>query len=150
MAISEKIRKAASKSVLCWLASVNPSGMPNVSPKEIFTIHNDKFLIANIMSPVSEKNVKASSLVCVSFVDILVQKGFQLKGSAEVIEKANDEYGELHAVLEKMTKGLFPIKNIISIEVTEAKEILAPSYVFYPNQTSELEQIKAAKKQYNL
>lgn len=150
MFISKDIKDAASKSVLCWLATVDGAGLPNVSPKEIFNIHQDKFIIANIMSPVSEQNIKSSPLVCVSFVDILVQKGFQLKGRAEIIEKTNERYLALNSILEEMTKGLFPISNIISIDVSKVKKILAPSYVFYPEKTSETEQIKAAKAQYNL
>jgi predicted pyridoxine 5'-phosphate oxidase superfamily flavin-nucleotide-binding protein len=148
--ISKNIRQAADQSVLCWLATVSASGMPNVSPKEIFTFCNNKFIIANIMSPVSEQNVHSNPSVCVSFVDILIQKGYQIKGQAEVIEQTHEKFAELNDELEKMTQGLFPIKNIISIQVRETKQILAPSYVFYPDETTEFRQIQAAKKQYNL
>ena len=47
-------------SVLCWLATVDDHGMPNVSPKEIFCCHGEReLLIANIASPQSVRNIKA-------------------------------------------------------------------------------------------
>jgi len=150
MIFTADIIEAINSSVLCWLATVDAGGQPNVSPKEIFAIDKDKLIIANIMSPGSEQNIKDCPLVSVSFVNILVQKGFQLKGYAEVIEKTDTNFEALHSILGKMTQNLFTIKSIFSIEVTSSKKILAPSYVFYPNQTSEAKQIKAAKKQYNL
>lgn len=33
---SERLRAAIETSVLCWLATVDADGQPNVSPKEIF------------------------------------------------------------------------------------------------------------------
>ena len=34
--LSDDVLEAASRSVLCWLATVGPDGQPNVSPKEIW------------------------------------------------------------------------------------------------------------------
>jgi predicted pyridoxine 5'-phosphate oxidase superfamily flavin-nucleotide-binding protein len=64
--------------VLCWLATVDEAGRPNVSPKEIFTAHgDDHLLIAHLASPGSVRNLRARPEVCVSFVDVFVQKGFK-------------------------------------------------------------------------
>ena len=44
--------------VLCWLATVDALGQPNVSPKEVFAVIDEEHLvIAHIASPTSVKNV---------------------------------------------------------------------------------------------
>lgn len=45
--------------VLCWMATVDDAGRPNVSPKEMFRVHDDaRLLIAEIASARSMRNVR--------------------------------------------------------------------------------------------
>ena len=48
-----------------------------------------------------------------------------------------------------MTGGNFPFNSIIEINVEKFKEIIAPRYILYP-ETTELDQIKSAKKTYGV
>ena len=51
-------------SVLCWLATANENGEPNVSPKEMFIADGtERILIANIASPNSVRNIDANPSV---------------------------------------------------------------------------------------
>ena len=148
--LSPEIRISIKKSVLCWLATSSSDNQPNVSPKEIFEAYEDDcIIIANIASPQSVKNIHANNKVCVSFIDILVQKGYQLKGIATIIEKDNPEFSILHSILDTYTQGKFPITSIIKTKIESSKAILAPSYIFYP-ETSEESQIQSAKDTYHL
>lgn len=148
--LSQKVLDAINRSVLCWLATSSAEGVPNVSPKEVFCAVSEKtIIIANIASPGSKKNISENSKVCVSFIDILVQKGFQLKGLAEIIESTDSIFPSLRERLEKITLGKFPFSSVFVIHVEKVKPIIAPSYVFYPN-TSEKEQIEAARRAYDL
>ena len=148
MNITPEIKKYIDKSVLCWLATVSEQGIPNVSPKEIFTDYGpDKIIIANIASPQSVRNIMQNSNVCVSFIDILAQKGFQIKGKAEIIGKKDMEFDQMEQVLKKMTEGKFPFATITKIKIETAKSIIAPKYRLYP-ETTEKEQIESAKKAY--
>lgn len=147
--ISTDIRKYINQSVLCWLATVDQEGMPNVSPKEIFDVCQEKIIIANIASPNTVNNIKTNRKVCVSFVDVLVQKGYQLKGRARVITNAETVYQEYESKLLVMTKGNFPFSSITEITVEKSKSILAPRYLLYPD-TTEARQIETAKIQYQL
>ena len=141
---------SAQTSVLCWLATADQTGLPNVSPKEIFAPLGDhQIIIANLASPESIKNIRANNRVAVSFVDILVQKGFQMKGKAEIITAASTNFGPCNKVWENMTGGLFPFKEIIVITVEKVKRIQAPRYLLCP-ETTEEQQIKSAREQYNL
>jgi predicted pyridoxine 5'-phosphate oxidase superfamily flavin-nucleotide-binding protein len=52
MNLTEKIKESINKSVLCWLATATKEGIPNVSPKEIFSYYRANIiLVANIASP---------------------------------------------------------------------------------------------------
>ena len=84
-----------------------------------------------------------------SFIDILIQKGYQLKGKAEIIGTTDSEFAEMEKVLVKMTDGKFPFSTITKITVEQIKPIIAPKYLLYPN-TTESEQIESAKKAYNM
>ena len=49
--LTEPILEAARRSVLCWLATVDAQGQPNVSPKEVWAIADDcHVVVAHIAS----------------------------------------------------------------------------------------------------
>jgi uncharacterized protein len=92
--MNESIREAAQRSVLCWLATVDADGQPNVSPKEVWAIADDQHVVvAHIASPVSARNIAQQPQVCLSFVDVFVQKGFKLKGMAHAVRADESDYG---------------------------------------------------------
>lgn len=150
MELTKEIKESIQKSVLCWLATVSKEQMPNVSPKEIFTYYEtDKIIVANIASPQTIKNIRQNEKVCISFIDILLQKGFQLKGTAEIIKKTDTGFADMEKVLLKMTEGKFPFSSITKITIEQAKAIIAPKYILYPD-TQEADQIASAKKAYGI
>ncbi|WGD33572.1 pyridoxamine 5'-phosphate oxidase family protein [Olleya sp. YS] len=148
MKLSSEIKTYIDRSVLCWLATASEDNIPNVSPKEIFNYYgNDEIIIANIASPNTVRNIKKNTNVCISFIDILIQKGYQIHGKAMIIEKEDSLFLERAEVLSKMTKGLFPFETITTIKIITSKPIIAPKYILYP-ETTETEQINSAKKTY--
>ncbi|MBT8219944.1 MAG: pyridoxamine 5'-phosphate oxidase family protein [Bacteroidia bacterium] len=148
--LTSDIKSYISKSVLCWLATASLDHIPNVSPKEVFTYWGDEhLLIANIASPGSIRNIRENRNVCVSFIEIFVQKGFQLKGLANIIEKDHPEFQLLFPPLFKIAGEDFPIASIIKIEISSIKEIIAPRYLLFP-ETTEADQIDDAKNTYGL
>lgn len=91
--LAQEIKKSLDESVLCWLATSSLNSFPNVSPKEIFTHFDDQIiLVANIASPQTVKNILQNQNVCISFVHVLKQKGFQLKGKAIIIKNGHRLY----------------------------------------------------------
>jgi len=147
--LTKEIQKYINQSVLCWLATVDEEGIPNVSPKEIFDTSNEKVIIANIASPNTVRNIKVNENVCVSFIDILVQKGYQLKGKARIVTDEESFYAEYKSKLLLLTKGNFPFSSITEITILKSKPFVAPRYLLYPD-TTEDQQIKDAKIQYQL
>lgn len=146
--LSPAIQTAIHQCVLCWLATSDAQGQPNVSPKEIFcTYGRDQILMANIASPQSMRNIRENPRVCVSVLDILVQKGWQLKGSAHIVAKNEAAFPALSVPLRQLTGGKFPFHTLFAITIDQAKPILAPRYLLYPD-TTEAEQVAAAKQAY--
>jgi predicted pyridoxine 5'-phosphate oxidase superfamily flavin-nucleotide-binding protein len=150
MKLTTEIKEYIDRSVLCWLATVSPENIPNVSPKEIFNYYEtDKIIVANIASPQTVQNIKQNENVCISFIDILVQKGFQVKGKAKIIDKTNSQFSEIEKILIEMTGGNFPFSTITEITIEQVKPIIAPKYILYPD-TTETEQIESAKITYGI
>ena len=149
MELTIEIKKYIDKSVLCWLASVSKENIPNVSPKEAFTHYKDCIIIANIASPQTLKNISQNKYVCLSFIDIFVQKGFQIKGEAKIIDKTDDAFDAMYKTLRQIIGDKFQFLSITKIKVEEVKPIIAPSYILYPNTTEE-EIIKISKKTYKI
>lgn len=150
MILTPSIIAAAKESILCWLATVDTDGMPNVSPKEVWCHYkSDTIIIANIASPRSEQNIIDNSKVCLSFINILTQRGYQLKGEGKVVTEADMPYADMRKELEKITQGYYPFAHIFAIQVKEAKEIIAPSYMLFPNETVE-EKVRKAQEAYNI
>ncbi len=150
MRLTNEIKTSIDKSVLCWLATVSNDAVPNVSPKEIFNYYDDTtIIVANIASPQTVKNIKQNAHVCLSFIDVLVQKGYQIKGRARIVSKNAPEFSEMERLLLKMTEGKFPFTTITAITIDKVKPILAPKYILYP-ETTEEDQIQSAKEAYKL
>jgi len=148
--LNDDIKKYIEKSVLCWLATSDKDNFPNVSPKEIFTFQgNSTFLIAHLASPNSVNNIKQNPKVCVSFVDVFVQKGYKLKGTAKIIEKDSSDFELKLKPLTDLFSDKFPIKAVIEIEITKVEPIAAPSYFLY-SETTEESQIESALRTYNV
>lgn len=148
--LTREVKKSIEESVLCWLATVDDAGCPSVSPKEVFVCNgSNELLIANIASANSVKNILNNENVCVSFVHVFRQKGFQLYGKASYVAKTSDQYARLFALIEPLTGEAFPVAGIIRILALKTKPIIAPSYRFLPNITEE-EQILSAKKTYGV
>ena len=85
--------------------------------------------------------------VCLSFIDIWVQKGFQVKGKARIVTKSDSEFSKKGKVLSKMTVENYPFDSITEITLKKVKPIIAPNYILNP-ETREQEQIESAKNTY--
>ena len=92
------VQELLNKCVLCWLATANKKGEPNVSPKELFLATNtDEIIIANIASPRSIRNISENPSVCISAINIWTQKGLQCIGQAKIISPQQIEFKEIEA-----------------------------------------------------
>ncbi len=149
--ITDAVRESARRSVLCWLATVDAQGQPNVSPKEVWTIADDRHVVvANIASPVTVRNIAQQPKVCLSFVDVFVQKGYKLTGVAQDVLSGDPEFSRWAAPLLTMVGQRFQVRSVLVIQVQSVSAIVAPSYRFYPEETTEASQVASAMSAYKV
>ena len=150
MKLTPEIIEFVDRSVLCWLATVSDNNIPNVSPKECFThFGEDSIIVANIASPQTVRNIMQNQNVCISFIDVLVQKGFQIHGLASIIDSSHPQFDVMSEKLRQITGGQFPFRTITEITLEKVKPIIAPRYILFPD-TTEKQQIESAKKLYGI
>lgn len=128
--------KETEQAILCWLATVDARNRPNVSPKEIYAeTGTNRLVIADIASARSVRNIRGNPAVCISLIDVFLQRGRKLEGMAEIISPDHRDFATVSAPLLEKTGGAFPIRHVISVGVERTSPILAPSYLFFPNRS---------------
>jgi uncharacterized protein len=147
--LNAPVLERLSNCVLIWLATVDTDGMPSVSPKEIFAPEGDKtLLIANVASAGSVKNIRQERRVCVSFVDVFVQRGYKLYGQAQILETNAPDYATRAEPLLKIAGEKFPIRSVMVVALERVVPIVAPRYALYA-ETTQAAQVGRAVARYN-
>ena len=149
--LTEEISDCAGRATLCWLATVDATGHPNVSPKEVFAVFDTRHLvIAHIASPTSVRNIRSHERVCVSFIDIFVQKGCKVTGQAQYVARAHPDFAHWAQPLLPLAGPRFTLHGVIVVKALAVEPILAPSYRLYPSETTEASQVASALKTYGV
>ena len=149
--ITTEVREFVDRSVLCWLATSDENGQPNVSPKEVFAVADSQnIVVANIASPKSAKNIRMNQKVCMSFVDVFVQRGFKVIGTATELKPSVPEYSRWIGPLLKMAGDRYPIHSVFVVRAIAVEPIVAPSYLLYPSETTDESQIQSALRTYGV
>lgn len=145
------LQAMAQRSVLCWLATVNSHGEPNVSPKEVFVVDDDAHVvIANIASPGSARNIRVNPQVCLCFVDVFAQKGVKVTGTATEFQSHETGYRRWQRLLEPLTGERFRVNSVFVVKIKKLEALLAPSYQIYPQETTEESQVQSALRTYGV
>lgn len=149
--LNAAVRDAAGRSVLCWMATADAGGEPNVSPKEVWRILDDRHVvIANIASPATASNVVVTGKACLAFIDIFVQKGFKVCGPCRNVTPDDPDFVAFAAPLLPLAGPRFPLRSVFVLEAARVQAIVAPSYRLYPDEVTEASQIDAAMRTYGV
>jgi uncharacterized protein len=149
--LSSQVQEYAERSIICWLATADEMGQPSVSPKEIFSVFDASHLVvANIASPGSVRNIKANPRVCLSFIDVFVQKGFKVLGTARNVLRGGADYEHWSSQLVAKAGPRFPIQSVIVIKAMAVEPIFAPSYQLYSAEVTEQSQAESAMRAYGV
>ena len=128
-----EVFELADRVVLCWLATADLSGVPNVSPKEAFVLRPPATaLIADIASPKTVRNITTNPAVCLALVDVFDQRGYQLHGHAGLVKPADAKFTIYVALIEDRIGPGYPIRQVVDVTVDRVEKIIAPSYWLDP------------------
>ena len=102
---------------LAWVATAARDGEPNVTPKGTLKLMDEQHVFfADLFSLKTRKNLLENNKVAVTVVDAATAKGYQLKGTAEVLT-SGPLFEETSKQLKESPKGLPPLQHVVKITV---------------------------------
>lgn len=125
--ITDEMRRFVAEQRLGFVATVNPDGTPNLSPKGSVRVFDERHLIfADIRSPQTVRNIDVNTAVEVNVVDVAARAGYRFAGNARV-HRDGAEYAEGLAFLR--SEGVTSeVQTLVKIRVARAMPIASPSY----------------------
>jgi predicted pyridoxine 5'-phosphate oxidase superfamily flavin-nucleotide-binding protein len=114
---------------LGFVATVDPDGTPNVSPKGTFIlVDHATVAFAEIRSPNTRRNLAASPSVEVNFVDPFSRRGCRLKGKARVVARGEEGFDGLLPLFHEYSALQPRMRAIVVISVERALPLSSPVY----------------------
>ncbi len=109
---------------LAYVASVNPDGTPNLSPKSSVRAYDGRNLIfANVASPRTIRNIALNPVVEINVFDPARRRGFRFRGSAELVHDP-----ELVELVSAELGPEYPIDGVVRIRIESATPVWSPVY----------------------
>jgi predicted pyridoxine 5'-phosphate oxidase superfamily flavin-nucleotide-binding protein len=148
--LDSDIQAIISETILCFAATINQDGSPNLSPKSTLKVFDDNHLIfANIASPKTTSNLKRDPRIEINCVDIFSRRGYRFKGRGVVHSIGTQIHDDLLLEIKNEHGNSIPVIDAILIEVLEVKPVLSPAYTFIKGVT-ENNLREAYMKKYNV
>ena len=125
--ITQEIKDFLDLHKLGYVATVDPDGKPNISPKgTIIGWTSNALAFADIRSPDTIQNLENNPHIEINVIDPLLRKGFLFRGKARIL-KDSSLYEE---ILEHYrSKGIkSPINSIVLVDVSHVSEVTSPLY----------------------
>jgi predicted pyridoxine 5'-phosphate oxidase superfamily flavin-nucleotide-binding protein len=114
---------------LGFVATVNPDGTPNVSPKGTFVVLDTRTVaFAEIRSPNTRSNLAANPAIEVNFVDPFSRRGCRLKGRARVTTREDEGFEDLLAHFREFPALQPRMRAVVVISVDRALPLTSPVY----------------------
>ena len=136
--ISNDMRRIVQATRLCFVATVDEDGTPNLSPKSSLMVYDDNHLVfANIASPNTIRNLHRNPAIEINAIDIFARRGYRFKGTANMMPPGNPEYDFVAEPFWAENGKQFPVHEIVKVEVTRAAPVLSPAYTFIKGLTEE-------------
>ncbi len=120
-------RRVVDEQRLCFVATVNPDGTPNLSPKGSIRVWDDHHLIfGDIRSPITIRNLELNPAIEINIVDPISRKGYRFRGIAEIL-RAGEVYDRALAFLKDSGVSA-PVAAIVLVRVDKASPVISPAY----------------------
>ena len=98
-----------------WVGTSTPDGIPNVTPKGTIRLLDDQHVMfADLFSLKTRQNLEKNPQVAVTVIDLANAKGYQLKGTAELIS-SGPLFEQFAAQLKQAMPSLPPPKYVEKI-----------------------------------
>jgi predicted pyridoxine 5'-phosphate oxidase superfamily flavin-nucleotide-binding protein len=113
--ISQEIQEFI-KGKMAWVSTASRDGIPNATPKGSVRVIDDEHLVfADLFSRKTRENLKANPKAAVTVIDEKSHKGYQLKGTGELLT-AGPLFDQMAEQLKKVS-GMPPLSYVVKITV---------------------------------
>ena len=126
-AIGPEARRVVDEQRLCFVATVNDDGTPNLSPKgTIGVLDDDHLAFGDIRSPRTVLNLRQRPAIEINVLDPIGRKGYRFRGTAEIVDPGA-RFDELEATFR--ARGLeHPFHCVVVMKVDRAEPVISPAY----------------------
>ena len=136
--ITDDMRRVIESTRLAFVATVNPDGTPNLSPKSSLAVLDDNRIgFADIASPNTVRNLKANPAIEVNAIDIFMRRGYRFRGTATLEPPGSEIFAMIAEPFWAENGRDFPIHGVVNIAVEKALPVLSPAYTFIEGVTEE-------------
>lgn len=134
--LDRDMRDVVAQTMLCFAATVNHDGSPNLSPKSSLRVHDDTHLMfANMASPGTVRNLRRDPRIEINCVDIFARRGYRFTGTASVHSKGDELHEALRIDVAAEHGDAIPVFDAVLILVESAAPVLSPAYTFIEGVT---------------
>ena len=125
--IEGEARRVVEGQKLCFVATVNDDGTPNLSPKgTIGVLDGDHLVFGDIRSPRTVQNLRQRPAVEINIVDPISRKGYRFRGAATIVDPG-PRFDELEPTFR--ARGLeHAFHCIVVVKVEAAEPVISPAY----------------------
>lgn len=137
--IDNDMREIVANARLSFIATVDPDGSPNLSPKGSVRVYDDQHLaFMDIDSPGTMANIARHSRIEINSIDFLRRRGYRFKGTAEFREPGDKVYEWLHTWLLDLNGPGYPANRAVLVQVDRILPVLSPAYTYGDANESKL------------
>ncbi len=121
------MRRVVDEQRLSFVATVNPDGTPNLSPKGSIRVWDDHHLVfGDIRSPNTVRNLEINRTTEINIVDPISRRGYRFRGTAEIL-RSGANYDRVLAFLKE--SGVSGAGGaIVLVRVEKASPVVSPAY----------------------
>ena len=136
MIIDADMRAVIDAQRLCYAATVDTDGRPNLSPKGTIRVWDDDHLFfCDIASPQTRANLAANPWIEINVVDPLSRRGYRFRGTA-TLHVDDDVYREAMARISTPEPLQVAVHAIVLVRVERALEVASPAYGWVADETA--------------
>ncbi len=134
----QDIKKFVAGTMLCFAATTNEDGSPNLSPKSSLRVHDDTHLMfANMASPGTVRNLRRDPRIEINCVDIFSRRGYRFTGRASVHSGDDPLYQALKKAVAAEHGDAIPVFDAVLVEVLQVHPVISPAYTFVEGVTED-------------
>jgi predicted pyridoxine 5'-phosphate oxidase superfamily flavin-nucleotide-binding protein len=126
-ALTADARRVVEEQRLCFVATVNDDGTPNLSPKGTIAVLDDDHLVfGDIRSPRTVANLRRRPTVEINVLDPVGRMGFRFRGQASIVD--GGEWYDRFIALCRERGTTNTMREIVVIAVERAEPVISPAY----------------------